>query len=61
MEVRTDFPSSMYHTKLQWAQLGKALNADAVGIEMWVNSCQDQQRNLYTVDEGTQRDTDRIG
>ena len=30
MEVRTDFPSSMYHTKLQWAQLGKALNADAV-------------------------------
>ena len=38
MEVRTDFPSSMYHTKLQWAQLGKALN---VGQFL-----PDQQRNL---------------
>lgn len=47
MEVRTDFPSSMYHTKLQWAQLGKALNADAVGIEMWVNSCQINRANLF--------------
>ena len=37
MEVRTDFPSSMYHTKLQWAQLGKALNADAgQPIIVWV-------------------------
>ena len=53
MEVRTDFPSSMYHTKLQWAQLGKALNADAVGIEMWVNSCQINSAIFYTVDEYT--------
>ena len=51
MEVRTDFPSSMYHTQLQWAQLGKALNVDAVGTEMWVNSCQINSAIFYTVDE----------
>ena len=63
MEVRTDFPSSMYHTKLQWAQLGKALNADAVGIEMWVNSCQINRAIFYTVDEvhnGTQTELDEV-
>ena len=63
MEVRTDFPSSMYHTKLQWAQLGKALNADAVGIEMWVNSCQINSAIFYTVDEvhnGTQTELDEV-
>ena len=63
MEVRTDFPSSMYHTKLQWAQLGKALNADAVGIEMWVNSCQINRAIFYTVDEvhnGTQAELDEV-
>lgn len=63
MEVRTDFPSSMYHTKLQWAQLGKALNADAVGIEMWVNSCQIDRAIFYTVDEvhnGTQTELDEV-
>ena len=63
MEVRTDFPSSMYHTKLQWAQLGKALNADAVGTEMWVNSCQINSAIFYTVDEvhnGTQTELDEV-
>lgn len=63
MEVRTDFPSSMYHTKLQWAQLGKALNADAVGTEMWINSCQINSAIFYTVDEvhnGTQTELDEV-
>ena len=63
MEVRTDFPSSMYHTQLQWAQLGKALNADAVGTEMWVNSCQINSAIFYTVDEvhnGTQAELDEV-
>lgn len=63
MEVRTDYPTSMYHTQLQWAQLGKAINADARGTEMWVNSCQINSAIFYTADEvhnGTQAELDEV-
>lgn len=37
METRTNYPHIDYRTQLQWANAGKIVNSDSVGIRMWSN------------------------
>lgn len=54
METRTNYPHIDYRTQLQWANAGKIVNSDSVGIRMWSNG--HRQRAFFYFSPGDVHD-----
>ena len=51
MKTRTDFLGEDLRTALQWAKMGKIVNSDAKGIELWSNGYRQHSFIYYGADE----------